>query len=323
MRRIAVLAFDGAQSLDVTGPLEVFFVASEVRRRSNRGQAYMASVVTLTGKPVRSTSGLGLVPHMSLESARRAGIDTLIVAGGEGARQVAGNAEVIRAVRRAARHARRVASVCTGSFVLAGAGLLDGLCATTHFAHCAELAERFPSVTVDPEPIYVRQGSVWTSAGVSAGIDLSLALVEQDHGAELALRVARQLVVFVRRAGGQSQFSPQLAAQAKEPGPLRGVQSYIGEHPEADLAVPLLAHRARMSVRNFSRVFRKRLGFSPAEYVERVRVDAAKQLLETSDHGVDGVARAVGFGTPEALRRAFARRVGVSPSEYRARFGRS
>jgi transcriptional regulator GlxA family with amidase domain len=201
--------------------------------------------------------------------------------------------------------------------------LLDGLRATTHFAHCDELRQKYPGVVVESEPIFVRQGALWTSAGVTAGIDLSLALVEDDYGPELALSVARHLVVFVRRAGGQSQFSPQLAAQAKEPGPLRDVQSYIGEHPEADLGVPSLARRARMSVRNFSRVFRKRLGLPPAEYVERVRVDAAKRLLENSDQSVEGVARSAGFGTPEALRRAFARRVGLCPSEYRTRFGRA
>lgn len=323
MRQIVVLALNGSQSLDVTGPLEVFAAAADARRALGRDAGYRVSVVTLSGDVVHTSSGLGLVPKMSLSAARRAGIDTLIVAGGEGARHGADDPEVTLAVRRAAQRSRRVAAVCTGAFVLAGAGLLDGVRVTTHFAHCAELASRFPRVKVEAEPIYVRQGSIWTSAGVTAGIDLSLALVEQDYGAALALQAARELVVFVRRAGGQTQFSPQLAAQAKEPGSLRDVQCYIAEHPEATLDVPTLARRARMSVRNFTRVFRKRSGFSPAEYVECVRVDAAKRLLETSEHGVDGVARAVGFGTPEALRRAFARRVGVSPSDYRARFGRA
>jgi transcriptional regulator GlxA family with amidase domain len=323
MRRVAVLAFERCQSLDVTGPLEVFSGAARARQNRGLPAGYAASVVTLDGKPVRSESGLGLIPAMSLGSARRRGIDTLIVAGGRGARTLADSVEVVAAVRRAALGARRVASVCTGAFVLASAGLLDGKRATTHFAFCDALAGAYPSVTVESEPIYIRQGSIWTSAGVTAGIDLSLALVEQDHGAELALLVARHLVVFVRRAGGQSQFSPQLAAQSKDPGPLSDLQTYIGEHPDAELDVPALARRARMSVRNFSRVFRKRLGVPPAEYVECVRIDAAKRLLENSDSSVESVASAAGFGTPEALRRAFARRVGVSPREYRARFGRA
>jgi transcriptional regulator GlxA family with amidase domain len=227
------------------------------------------------------------------------------------------------ALRQAARKARRVASVCTGAFALASTGLLNGHRCTTHFAHCDALAKAFPEVRVEAEPIYVRDGSLWSSAGVTAGIDLALALVEQDFGPELSLLVARHLVVFVRRAGGQSQFSPQLAAQAREPGPLRDVQAYIGEHPETALDVPALARRARMSVRNFSRVFRSRLGVPPAEYVECVRVDAAKRLLESSDRSIEAIAGAAGFGTPEALRRAFARRVGLSPREYRARFGRA
>jgi len=322
-RCIAVLAFDRCQALDVTGPFEVFAEAAEARRQRNLPPGYAPVVVTLDGAPVQSESGLGLLPAMSLAAAARRGIDTLVVAGGRGARLAANSRDVAHALRQAARKARRVTSVCTGAFALAGAGLLNGRRCTTHFAFCDALAKAFPQVLVEPEPIYVRDGSVWTSAGVTAGIDLALALVEQDFGPELSLAVARQLVVFVRRAGGQSQFSPQLAAQAKEPGPLRDVQAYIAEHPEAALDVPTLARRARMSVRNFSRVFRQRLGVPPAEYVECVRVDAAKRLLESSDRSVEGIASAAGFGTPEALRRAFARRVGLSPREYRARFGRA
>lgn len=308
---MAVLAFDDCQSLDVMGPLEVFV-----------GAGYAAVVVSMSGEPVTSSSGVGIVPAMSLASARRRGIDTLVVAGGQGARAAARVPATVSAVRRAASGSRRVASVCTGAFVLAATGLLDGRRATTHFAYCAALARDFPQVNVDPEPIYVRDGKLWTSAGVTAGIDLALALVEEDYGAKVSLQIARQLVVFMRRAGGQSQFSPQLAAEAKEPGALRELQSFISEHPESALHVPELARRARMSVRNFSRVFRSRFGFPPAEYVERVRVELAKRVLETSEKDVESVARDAGFGTPEALRRAFARRVGLSPREYRARFGR-
>lgn len=316
-----MLALDDCQSLDVTGPLEVFAGAERARR--GQSSNYSAIVVSPDGKPIQSRSGLGIVPSMSLAQASKRGIDTLVIAGGEGARRATTSPRIIAAVRRAADGARRVASVCTGAFVLAAAGLLDGRRATTHFAFCDALAREFPKVKVEPEPIYVRAGRVWTSAGVTAGIDLALALVEEDYGPELSLLVARHLVVFVRRAGGQSQFSPQLAAEAHEPGPLRDLQAFISEHPESALDVPALARRARMSVRNFSRVFRHRIGVPPAEYVERVRVDAAKRLLETSADNVDAVAESAGFGTPEALRRAFARRVGLSPREYRARFGRT
>lgn len=321
-RAVAILCFDHCQSLDVTGPLEVFAGAARAQLKVSRTARYAAEVVSLSGKAVTSSSGLGLVPARSLAQALRRGVDTLIVAGGEGARRAVESEEVARAVRRAAGQVRRVASVCTGAFVLAAAGLLDGRRVTTHFAFCDELAARFPALTVDPDPIYVREGAVWTSAGVTAGIDLSLALVEEDYGAELALVVARHLVVFVRRAGGQSQFSTQLAAQTGAPGPIRELLSWIAEHPRAELTVPELARRAHMSLRNFSRVFRREVGVAPAEYVERMRVEAARRALETTELAVEAVAAEVGFGTPEGLRRAFARSVALSPREYRARFGR-
>ncbi len=325
VRRVALLAFDRCQPLDLVGPLEVFAGAARaLARRGAREAAYEPIVAGIDGRPFRSASGLTLVPAASLRSLTRSGappIDTLLVAGGEGARRVAADRAALSAVRRAARGARRIASVCTGAFVLAAAGLLDDRRATTHWAFCDELARSFPRVQVERDPIYVRDGAVWTSAGVTAGIDLALALVEEDLGREIALLLARWLVVFVRRAGGQSQFSAHLAAQTAERAPLRDLQAWIGEHPEADLGVPALARKVAMSVRHFSRVFRAETGASPADYVERIRVDTARRLLETTSRSVDGVARAAGFANPEALRRAFGRRVGLSPREYRARFG--
>jgi transcriptional regulator GlxA family with amidase domain len=322
-RRIALLTFEAGQALDLVGPHDVFAAATEaVEKRGRARDGYELLVVAPSRRPVRMESGLRVVPDVGLDELPRS-IDTLIVAGGRGARLAARNASVIETVSRVARRVRRVAAVCTGSYVLAAAGLLDGKHATTHWAFCDRLAEQFPRVTLDRDPIYVRDGGLWTSAGVTAGMDLSLAMVEEDLGRELSLLVARWLVMFVRRAGGQSQFSAQLKNQLAERAPIRALQDAILEHPEAPLDVPQMARRAGMSVRNFARVFRAEIGESPAAYVERVRVELARRLLETTGLPVEHVAEAAGFGTPETLRRAFARLVGISPREYRARFGGS
>jgi transcriptional regulator GlxA family with amidase domain len=219
-----------------------------------------------------------------------------------------------------APNVRRIGSVCSGAFILAEAGLLDGRRATTHWGWCKELAQRYPRVKVDPDPIFVRDGSIYTSAGVTAGMDLALALVEEDHGRELALRVARQLVLFLRRPGGQSQFSAQLAVQAADREPLRELQAWIADHLNQDLSVEALADRVAMSPRNFARVFSREVGVTPARFVEQARVEAARRRLEESAHGVDAIASQCGFGTAESMRRAFLRRLHVPPSAYRHRF---
>lgn len=324
MRRVVVVAFDGCQPLDVFGPVEVFAGAAEAQqRRGARDRGYQVVIAGGSGLTVRSERGPALLADTTLQrlARGRGAVDTLVVAGGAGARRAAEQPAVLSAVRRLAARARRTTSVCTGAFVLAAAGLLDGRRATTHWAYCDQLAKAHPRVQVERDPIYVEDGALWTSAGVTAGIDLALALVERDLGREVALLLARWLVVFVRRAGGQSQFSAQLAAQTAERDVLREVQAHVIEHPGAALEVPTLARRAGMSVRNFSRVFSAEVGVSPAAFVERVRVEAARHLLETTRRAAGEVASAVGFGTPEALRRAFARRLGLSPREYRARFG--
>lgn len=327
LRRVLIVAFPRSQALDVVGPLDVFAGARETQaRRRARDEGYTPVVVGRTRGALRLESGLRILPELTLARAAARGapaIDTLIVSGGAGARSAATESWIVRAVERVARRARRVASVCTGAFLLAAAGLLDGKRATTHWAFCEQLAAAFPKVRVEPDPIYVRDGAVWTSAGVTAGIDLSLALVEEDLGREVALLVARNLVVFIRRAGGQSQFSAPLKAQIAERAPIRDLQSWITEHPEAALDVSALARRAALSERHFARVFHAEVGVSPGAYVEGVRVDTARRLLETSSGGLDEIAAAAGFGTPEALRRALGRHVGLSPREYRARFGRS
>jgi len=245
------------------------------------------------------------------------------VVGGEGARDAATDAAFVADVRRLASRSRRVTSVCTGAFLLGATGLLDGRRATTHWSRCDELAREYPNVTVDADPIFVRDGNVWTSAGVTAGMDLALALVEEDLGREVALAVSRWLVVFVQRSGGQSQFSSQLAAQLAERRPLRDLQSFMAEHPAEDLSVPALAARVAMSPRHFARTFREEVGVTPAQYVEDVRVEVARRLLETSDRAIDDIAREAGFGTVETMQRAFRRTVHTTPREYRRHFTRA
>ena len=312
-RRIVIVAFPGVQPLDVIGPAEVFTTAATLAP-----DAYSVEVVARTAGPLRSTS-VGLAADRSFRGCRGA-IDTLIVAGGPGSRAATRDPATVSFVRAAARRSRRVCSVCTGAFVLANAGLLEGRRATTHWASCDRLAESHPGATIERDPIFVRDGNVYTSAGVTAGMDLALALVEEDLGRPAALEVARWLVLFVKRPGGQSQFSAQLAAQSAEREPLRELQEWIAGNLAADLSVPALAARAHMSERNFARAFRRELGVTPAAYVEIARVEAARIALESTRTPVDAVAAQAGFGTVETMRRAFHRRLGVGPAEYRSRF---
>lgn len=315
-----MVAFPEVQILDVTGPLEVFGCASRlIGERHAAPPAYAVEIVASRAGALRCSSGMQIVATRSLRSVGT-GVDTLLVAGGTGTAVALRDTDLLRWLRATAPRVRRIGSVCSGSFVLAAAGLLDGRRATTHWAWCATLAKEYPQVTVAPDPIFVRDGNVYTSAGVTAGMDLALALVEEDHGRELALEVARQLVMFLRRPGGQSQFSAQLAAQTADREPLRELQAWIGEHPDADLSVPALARRVAMSPRNFARVFTREVGMTPARFVESVRVEAARRRLEESAHGVDTVAAACGFGTAESMRRAFLRVVRVPPAAYRHRF---
>jgi transcriptional regulator GlxA family with amidase domain len=312
-----MVAFPGAQILDVTGPLEVFAMATQAQRAA--GPGYRIEIAAARRGPFETSSGMRLVADLACGEVRGA-VDTLLVAGGEGVRAAVGDRRLLAFVARTAARARRVASVCTGSFVLAEAGLLAGRRATTHWASCALLSRRHPNVRVEPDRIYVRDGSIYTSAGVTAGMDLALALVEEDLGREVALAVARRMVVFLKRPGGQSQFSAQLAAQLAERPALRELQHYIHEHPEAGHSVESLARRAAMSPRHFARVFARELGVTPARYVEQVRVEAARRRLEEGEGGVEQVAAGCGFGSSETMRRAFLRSVRVSPSEYRQRF---
>jgi len=249
-----------------------------------------------------------------------AGVDTLIVPGGYGRREAAADRALLEWVSEVAATARRTASVCTGAFLLAAAGLLDGRRATTHWASAAELAASYPAVDVDPEPIFLRDGPIWTSAGVTAGMDLALALVEEDLDRDAALALARHLVMFLRRPGNQSQFSATLSAQQPAREPLREVQRHVLEHPAADLSVEALATRAHMSPRHFARSFAAETGVTPARYVEQVRLEAARLRLEDTATPVAVIAETCGFGTPETMRRAFLRTLQIGPAEYRRRF---
>jgi len=315
-----MVAYPDVQILDVTGPLEVF--ARTARWLTDQGRcrepAYTVELLASRRGIVATSSGLELVVRRSFTDVR-GGIDTLLVAGGIGARRTP-SGQLVSWLRRIAPRVRRLGSVCTGAFLLAEAGLLDGRRATTHWAACQDLARRYPRVAVDADPIFVRDGRIYTSAGVTAGMDLALALVEEDHGREVAVAVARELVMFLKRPGGQSQFSAQLMAQAADREPIRELQAWIGEHPGADLSVAALARRAAMSVRNFARVFNREVGMTPARYVERARVEAARRRLEESSIGVEAVATQCGFTSAEIMRRTFLRTVRVSPAEYRRRF---
>ncbi|MFE7212824.1 GlxA family transcriptional regulator [Streptomyces sp. NPDC001698] len=310
-RTVLVVLFDGVQSLDVTGPVEVFAGAD----RHVPG-SYRIHTASLDGGPVRSSSGLTLVPDSPLAEAPAP--HTLLVPGGEGTRRP--DPRLVDWVRAHGPGAARLVSVCTGAILLAEAGLLDGRRATTHWAYCAKLARDHPAVEVHADPVYVRDGDVATSAGVTCGIDLTLALVEEDLGRDVALSVARHLVVFLRRPGNQAQFSAQLAAQTARREPLRDVQQWITEHPADDLSVEALAARARLSPRHFARAFRAETGTTPGRYVDRVRLEHARRLLEDTADGVEEISRASGYGTSEAMRRAFVKALGAAPAEYRRRF---
>ncbi|MEU8540597.1 GlxA family transcriptional regulator [Streptomyces sp. NPDC048717] len=313
---VLVVLFDGVQTLDVTGPVEVFHGGA---RAAGRPGAYRIRTASLDGGPVRTSSGLRILPDTSLAEAVADGPPhTLLVPGGHGT--LTPDPALVAWLRAHAPDARRLVAVCTGTLLLAEAGLLDGHRVTTHWSACDGLAHEHPEVTVDPDPIFVRDGRIATSAGVTAGIDLALALLEEDLGRDAALTVARYLVVYLRRPGNQAQFSAPLTAQTARREPLRDVQHWITEHPEDDLSVPVLAARARLSPRHFARAFRAETGTTPGRYVDRVRLEHARRLLEESARGVEEVARAAGYGTPEAMRRAFVKALGTPPADYRRRF---
>ena len=315
---VAIVVPHNAQSLDVCGPLDAFL---EANRQAPGDANYQVRLLSTGRDRTVRAGGMSLMADASIFDDDSP-TDTLLVAGTPDYAQAYRSTDFHDWLRRRAPAARRYGSVCTGAFYLGAAGLLDGLSATTHWQHAAELAEQFPAANVVPDQIYVEDGALWTSAGVTAGIDLALKLIEGDHGRELALTVARRLVVFLKRPGGQSQFSAHLAAQVAAEGRIQAVQHWILEHLPLDLTVNALASRASMSVRNFTRVFQQEAGLTPADFVEMARVDAARRLLEDTETPLQRVASSCGFANPDTMRRAFLRRIGTGPSEYRERFRR-
>lgn len=319
-RRVVVLVFPGFQILDAVGPIEVFHAATRLAAAGRgRRPGYRIEVVAPKAGPVASSNGLAVVAEHGIGEVR-GDIDTLVIAGGFGTRSYVDDRDLIGWLRRTAARSRRVTSVCTGALLLAEAGLLDGKRATTHWAFADELASRYPKVRVEADSIYLKEGRIYTSAGVTSGMDLALALVEEDLGREIALAAARWLVLFLKRPGGQAQFSAQLSVQTAAREPVRDLQWWILEHLDDDLSVEALAARAGMSPRNFARVFTREVGMTPARYVERARVEAARRRLEESSAGIEEVAGVCGFGTAETMRRAFLRNVRVPPADYRNRF---
>lgn len=317
---VVVVAFDGLQLLDLAGPAEVLRTAT----RLGASPPYRTVIATPDGKPVRSESGVSVAADVSLADLARSRdrVNTLVVVGGAGTRTIADDDGFLADLTAVAGRANRVTSVCTGAWLLAAAGLLDGYEATTHWAWCDALADRHADVQVRPDRIYVRDRDRWTAAGVTAGVDLFLAIVEADHGAELAHQAAGWLVVFVQRPGGQSQFSAQLRAQRATTTSIADLQAWLGDHFDEDLGVEAMSARVAMSPRTFARVFRRETGTTPAAFVEELRVEAARRLLETSDLTVAAVANRVGMRHAETLYRAFHRRLATTPDRYRQHFRR-
>ncbi len=321
-RHVLMLAFENCQILDVTGPLEILAAANELNPETP--PAYRIELAAGEAGMLRTTSGLSLIAERSfhtISDAELEGVHTFMVAGGDGTWGALRDKELIAFVRRAGARATRVASVCSGAAILAQAGLLDGRRATTHWNAAAAMARAFPKVQVEADAIFVRDGAIWTSAGITAGMDLAIALIEQDLGREAALSVARRHVLYMVRPGGQSQFSAAFRSQAAEQTRAARALAHINAHLASDLRLPALAAATGMSARSLQRIFRDELDAAPAEIVLRARLEAARSRLSEGAGSIERIAAGCGFVSPATLRRAFHKAYGVSPADYRARFG--
>jgi transcriptional regulator GlxA family with amidase domain len=317
-RHVVIIAFEGVQPIDAVGPHEVFCGARRAAAASGQDMRYRVTLASRTGTTLRAESGLvlGTVPLPDPGES----IDTLLIAGGHGATTAAADMVLLEWIRAVAPQCRRVATVCSGAFIGAAAGIFDGRRVTTHWARAQQLAKDYPALEVDADPIYIRDGKYWSSAGVTAGIDLSLALVQDDLGVDVAQTVARWLVMFLHRPGGQTQFASPVWVPRAERSTVRAVQNLVESAPGGDHRVPNLAAAAAMSVRHFSRVFTAEVGETPSRFVERIRLEAARRELETTSDTLDVVAARCGLGSAESLRRVFQRHLAVAPDAYRRRF---
>lgn len=317
-RRIGIIVYDGVQSLDIVGPADAF-AAATVTEKGRTVQAYEITLIGLTAKPVRSEAGIVFQPDVTIHNSPQ--VDTLIIPGGKGLRT---NQElqsrVTRYVRDQAKRVRRVVAVCTGIYGIAASGLLDGRRVTTHWRFAEDLATRFPKLNVEADRLFLKQGSLYSSAGITAGIDLSLALIEEDLGPRAALEVARDLVVYLKRSGGQEQYSRPLQFQSLASDRLADVVAWMVNNLSGDLDTGCLAAKANLCPRHFTRVFRRSFGRTPRDFVEKLRLGEARRLLGEHGRRVEQVAEEVGFASADSFRRAFERRFGVAPSHYRGRF---
>jgi len=314
--RMAILTVPSVQMLDVAGPMDVFSEANIQLRDPN---AYQVKIVGLSMEPVKALNGMRFLPDMTIEQSLE-GFDTLMVAGTPGIRDYENHPALIDWVAREARHVRRIGSVCTGALILAHAGVLKGRRATTHWNFAGRLTSAFPDIEVEANTIYVKDGPVYSCAGVTASMDLALALVEEDHGRSIALRIAKQLILFLKRPGGQSQFSVHLETQIAEIGPIRDIHQWILNNIAGDLSIEALADHAGMSSRNFARLFKRETDMTPGDYVEAARVEVARRMIEEGGIPLKRVAALCGFTDQNGLRRAFMRRLEVTPVEYRDQF---
>jgi len=315
-KRIGIVGFDGVVSIDICGPADAFAVANE--EQGDPKPAYEVVLISSSSQPFTSGSGLVFKPHRTFRNAPS--LDTLIVPGGPGLRKAATNSLVSAFVKSRASSTRRIASVCSGIYGLAPTGLLSGRNVTTHWEQAQNVARQFPDLKVNGNAIFIKDGQFYTSAGATAGIDLALSFIEEDYGRHVSLTVARQLVVYLKRSGGQEQYSEPLRFQTESVSRLSEITSWIYTHLSDDLSVEVLAARACLCPRHFSRRFKTEFGSSPADFVERLRLDEARRRLTTGDNSVENVGLSVGFQSADAFRRAFERRLGVSPSDYRRRF---
>ncbi|HMM67452.1 MAG TPA: GlxA family transcriptional regulator [Dokdonella sp.] len=318
-RRVGIIGYDGINALDLTGPAEAFASAECFDARGQSTRCYEILVIGVSGKPFVAESGIVFHPATRLEDAPE--LDTIIVPGGVGLRKGRSADALAPWLVERSRHTRRIASVCTGAYALARAGLLDGRRATTHWRHAQDLRERFPAVLVDADALFVKDGNFYTGAGVTAGIDLALALIEEDFGARVALSAAREMVVYVKRLGGQNQYSEPLQFQTRASDAFSDLVSWMLTHLDRDLSVGVLAERAHLGTRHFSRRFKSAFNETPAEFVLSLRLAEARRRLALPRSNVDRIATSIGFRSAHALRRAFEKRFGLTPRAYRDRFG--